>query len=68
MTAFDVAQVELCPWALREGIMVRHSESQRYPAEYTPQSIDPPRSGADEAIIHELPARGTPSPARESIT
>jgi exopolyphosphatase/guanosine-5'-triphosphate,3'-diphosphate pyrophosphatase len=27
MTALDLASVEICPWALREGIMLRHLES-----------------------------------------
>lgn len=26
LTALDVASVEVCPWALREGILLRHLE------------------------------------------
>jgi exopolyphosphatase / guanosine-5'-triphosphate,3'-diphosphate pyrophosphatase len=28
MSALDIKQVEICPWALREGIMLHYIQSQ----------------------------------------
>jgi exopolyphosphatase / guanosine-5'-triphosphate,3'-diphosphate pyrophosphatase len=66
MTALDLDSVEICPWALREGIMLRHLESTAdtealpmQPLTLPATTIPPPEHQPDDAPIIALnrPAR-----------
>jgi exopolyphosphatase/guanosine-5'-triphosphate,3'-diphosphate pyrophosphatase len=61
MTALDLDSVEICPWALREGIMLRHLESTAdtealpmQPLTLPATTIPPPEHQPDEAPIIAL--------------
>lgn len=52
MEAVDVCRVEICPWALREGIMLTYLESTAHPATRMPLQTVMPRSADPSASLH----------------
>lgn len=58
MTALDITSVEICPWALREGILLRHLENvtdlPALPLQPLTRSVD--------ATVYPLPAPVTAGP------
>jgi exopolyphosphatase/guanosine-5'-triphosphate,3'-diphosphate pyrophosphatase len=54
LSALDVPRVEVCPWALREGILLRHLER----VADTPSLPLQPLSRHPDATVHRLPAAG----------
>jgi exopolyphosphatase / guanosine-5'-triphosphate,3'-diphosphate pyrophosphatase len=55
MGALDIDSLEICPWALREGIVLRHLESI---AEQAPFSLQPVQRTDDGATVMPLRAGG----------
>ena len=43
MTTLDIDSVEVCPWALREGIVLRHLESMVYTSPFSLRPMHRPR-------------------------
>jgi exopolyphosphatase/guanosine-5'-triphosphate,3'-diphosphate pyrophosphatase len=59
MGALDVSQVSICPWALREGIMLHYLQSTLDDTWALPlQPLEPLVSEQREANVHPLPRRG----------
>jgi exopolyphosphatase/guanosine-5'-triphosphate,3'-diphosphate pyrophosphatase len=54
LSALDVPRVEVCPWALREGILLRHLER----VADTPSLPLQPLSRHPDATVRRLPAAG----------
>jgi exopolyphosphatase/guanosine-5'-triphosphate,3'-diphosphate pyrophosphatase len=62
MGALDVAEVSICPWALREGIMLHYLQSTLDDTWALPlQPLEPGAEPADAANVHPLPRRTTES-------
>jgi exopolyphosphatase / guanosine-5'-triphosphate,3'-diphosphate pyrophosphatase len=56
MQALNVEKVDICPWALREGIMLHYLQSQMnqtWALPLTPMSPDEP--DAPSATVHHFP-------------
>ncbi|MDS0138991.1 MULTISPECIES: Ppx/GppA phosphatase family protein [unclassified Amycolatopsis] len=60
LSALDVPSVEVCPWALREGILLRHLEQL---AESTPLPLVPLTRHPDAEVRHLHPAGEQPVPS-----
>jgi exopolyphosphatase/guanosine-5'-triphosphate,3'-diphosphate pyrophosphatase len=60
MGALDVSEVSICPWALREGIMLHYLQSTLDDTWALPlQPLEPGApEPADAANVHPLPRRG----------
>jgi len=41
MATLDIRSLEVCPWALREGIVLRHLESMTYSPPFSLQPVQP---------------------------
>jgi exopolyphosphatase/guanosine-5'-triphosphate,3'-diphosphate pyrophosphatase len=55
LKALDVGSVDLCPWALREGIILRHVETITSHSELPLQAVTPsPAPEDDQAIVTRL--------------
>jgi exopolyphosphatase / guanosine-5'-triphosphate,3'-diphosphate pyrophosphatase len=56
MATLDIESLEICPWALREGIVLRHLESI---AQEAPFSLQPVRRTSDgNAAVMQLRSGG----------
>src|SRR3954447_22604550 len=53
MMTLDIDALEVCPWALREGIVLRHLESMAYPAPFSLRPLLPP-SDQPTATVTQL--------------
>ncbi|MDX3189575.1 Ppx/GppA family phosphatase [Streptomyces sp. MN03-5084-2B] len=60
LSALDVPHVEVCPWALREGILLRHLEQL---AESTPLPLQPLTRHPDATVRRLHPAGEQPVPS-----
>jgi exopolyphosphatase / guanosine-5'-triphosphate,3'-diphosphate pyrophosphatase len=55
MTALDIEAVEVCPWALREGIVLRHLESMAYSAPFSLRPLQRPADGPTATVTQLIP-------------
>jgi len=55
MTTLDIDSVEVCPWALREGIVLRHLESMVYPAPFSLRPIHRPADEPTATVTQLIP-------------
>jgi exopolyphosphatase/guanosine-5'-triphosphate,3'-diphosphate pyrophosphatase len=58
MDTLDIKSVDICPWALREGIMLHHLAGLQIPKEILPlQAINAVTPSRDAAVLHPVPDR-----------
>jgi exopolyphosphatase / guanosine-5'-triphosphate,3'-diphosphate pyrophosphatase len=55
MATLDIDSLEICPWALREGIVLRHLESI---AQEAPLSLQPVHRTSEGATVMTLRSGG----------
>lgn len=60
LSTLDVSSAEVCPWALREGILLRHLEQL---AESTPLPLQPLTRHPDATVRRLHPAGEQPVPS-----
>ncbi|TVT50597.1 Ppx/GppA family phosphatase [Amycolatopsis rhizosphaerae] len=58
MDTLDIKGVDICPWALREGIMLHHLASLQVHRELLPlQAVNAVSPSRDAAVLHPVPDR-----------
>jgi len=62
MMSLDIDAVEVCPWALREGIVLRHLESMAYTTPFSLRPLQPPTAEPTATVTQLIP-----QPAGKSI-
>jgi exopolyphosphatase/guanosine-5'-triphosphate,3'-diphosphate pyrophosphatase len=56
MTTLDIDSVEVCPWALREGIVLRHLESMAYTPPFSLRPLHRPADEPTATVTQLIPA------------
>src|SRR3954452_1179021 len=55
MMSLDIDAVEVCPWALREGIVLRHLESMAYTTPFSLRPLQPPTAEPTATVTQLIP-------------
>jgi exopolyphosphatase/guanosine-5'-triphosphate,3'-diphosphate pyrophosphatase len=55
MMTLDIDSVEICPWALREGIVLRHLESMAYSPPFSLRPLDRPADEPTATVTQLIP-------------
>jgi exopolyphosphatase/guanosine-5'-triphosphate,3'-diphosphate pyrophosphatase len=61
MASLDIESLEVCPWALREGIVLRHLESMSYPLPFSLEPVQRTTTGSVASVTALAPTALSPT-------